>query len=309
MALAAPTSSWPTASWARPTARDHSPVARSRSVHGGHAVAGHLDETEARIHPLHRPQVRSAVVTSRVRSPPPYLVGTTTTARRGVGWSRGPGWTGRLRRSHRVRATGPEPAARLQPAAGLQPEGGAEDGLERRTGGVRRALEFEEQGDRRPGVLGERFVPSQLIEREVERRAGVRLACVAGCSVRRAPARRRPSAVRSEVEQSAGDDVPLDLGGSAVDGGRPRVEELAPPPSPAWSSPTARIRPEPVVDEVEDRLFGGGHQHLVDGGLGAEVLAARRAGTAWPGSGPAGRRGAGRPRPRPRGRACPAAPR
>ena len=68
--------------------------------------------------------------------------------------------------------------------------------------------------------------------RRARRRAASPLARLGGTgrtAPRRARARRPPSPVVSEVEQAAGDDVALDLGAAAVDGGRPRVEELGPP--------------------------------------------------------------------------------
>ena len=94
MALAAPTSSWPTASWAQP--HRPGPLARDQGAvgAGGYAVAGHLDETEVGIHPLHGPEHE---VGGRHLEDPARPRRTWRPQRRWLGRavtrSRDPGWT------------------------------------------------------------------------------------------------------------------------------------------------------------------------------------------------------------------------
>src|SRR5581483_7199360 len=76
-----------------------------------------------------------------------------------------------------------------------------------------------------------------------------------------------------QAEEVLGHDVALDLRRPAVDGGGPGVEVVAPP------RPGGRViaGQEPPGDDlqraVEQSLLGGGHQDLVDGGVGAGDLA------------------------------------
>ena len=80
------------------------------------------------------------------------------------------------------------------------------------------------------------------------------------------------------MEQPAGDDVALDLRAAAVDGGGAGVEELG-SPAPAGRVVTQRhVGAQAVSHQVEHGLLGRGHQHLVDGGLGAQRLAKDRIG-------------------------------
>ena len=121
---------------------------------------------------------------------------------------------------------------------------------------------------RRAASIGERVVPAELVPSAASRSAPApwvaAVALARGCA-RTARGRRRPSAVAPEVEQAPGDDVALDLGAAAVDGGGPRVEELAAPALAvgvvAERSPARRA---PSSAEVEHRLLGGRQQHLVD---------------------------------------------
>lgn len=71
-----------------------------------------------------------------------------------------------------------------------------------------------------------------------------------------------------EIEQSAGDDVALDFGGAAVDGGRSRVQVLRAPPA-VVQFDQARKQ---VTRGVVEQLFGAGQQHLVDGSVRAKPV-------------------------------------
>ena len=79
-------------------------------------------------------------------------------------------------------------------------------------------------------------------------------------------------AVVAEVEEAAGDDVALDLGAAAVDARGARVHELAPPTRALGVVAEDHLVGQGLGDEVEQRLLGGGQQHLVDRRLGPERL-------------------------------------
>ena len=143
------------------------------------------------------------------------------------------------------------------------------------------------------GLRRERLVPPELVERE---RRGPHRLCLAG--VAQAPLEELPVVVvhhrsDAEVEQPAGDDVPLDLRRAAVDGGRPRVQELAAPP---LAGRRRRPRPargpgrRPPGRRAPVRPWPPGPCRSRSRGRGARR---RPVGTGWPGTGPAGRRGAG----------------
>src|SRR5258707_13017552 len=77
---------------------------------------------------------------------------------------------------------------------------------------------------------------------------------------------RGPRSLLPEVEQPAGDDVALDLGGTAVDGRRARVQVLRAP----WCVVELQGARQQIPDRVVEPLLGGGEKHLVDGGIWSE---------------------------------------
>ena len=127
------------------------------------------------------------------------------------------------------------------------------------------------------GSATKRVPPAELVEGGVELGPRLVVGGVADAAPEQLADRRRPSAVTPEVEQAAGDDVALDLGGAAVDRRRPRVEVLGAPVVGGRIVAEQDVVGEGVGDQVEQRLLGRGEEDLVDRGLGAELAARRQA--------------------------------
>ena len=155
--------------------------------------------------------------------------------RRGRGGPQAAGGRGRGRPAgpRRARRAGPTPgvrAGRAAPSRGPRARGRSRPPVEGRGACAGPPL-LEQQGDGRRGVGLQRVAPAEVVEGGVEGPAGRGLDGARGRSRGTAPAPSPSISGRPEVEQPPGDDVALDLRGPAVDGRRPRVEELRPPPA------------------------------------------------------------------------------
>src|SRR5580700_1543720 len=94
-----------------------------------------------------------------------------------------------------------------------------------------------------------------------------------GCRGRTVRVRHAPSAVVPEFEEASGDDVALDLGAAAVNGGGARVQEFG-APEPARRVVAQRdLGAQRIAGQLEERLLRRGDQHLVDRGLRTQALA------------------------------------
>ena len=236
--------------------RPSAPVTRSERAH----LAGHLEQRQVGVDALDRPS------TERRRrhgdghgALGPSTATTRTDVRRGE-----PGGAEALHHAARRRPSVPggshrpiggqhDPGARPPPA----PRAWASTWPSADDVALAGSLELRTATRRRPADRpSQRLGPSQLVERGVEGVARVLGGGVARGSARTGGGLRRPSAVVPEVEQAAGDDVPLDLRAPAVDRGRPRVEVLGAPPSAVRVVPDGDLGGQGVGDQVEDRLFG-----------------------------------------------------
>ena len=117
----------------------------------------------------------------------------------------------------------------LSTAPDADAERGRQQPIERGRGGRRCSLRLEERRHGGRTVDRRRVAPSEVGEGAVECRTVVGLSGTPHAALEESRVPLPPSPVGSQVEQPMGDDVPLDLGAAAVNGGGAGVEELGPP--------------------------------------------------------------------------------
>ena len=198
------------------------PVGDARRCHAVELErAGDLEQAQCRIEALHRRDARAGAAGRRSpRRRRPLRATTSTRSQRSSvadGQSVAPGTA--PRRDARRARSGAAVAARLRSRRLARPERAGQQPVERGRVGGRRPLAFEEHRDGGGPVGLQRVAPPELVEGGVERGTVGGRRGAAGRRPRTARARRPPSAVGSEVEEAPGDDVALDLGAAAVDGG------------------------------------------------------------------------------------------
>ena len=216
-----PTSSWPTASCASATAAPQSTGAAAGRPRPRPCTS---TSAERRVDAVHRARVRarrcSTVTATWRRHPAP----TTTTASTSVDApmarpstvSRSPStWPGAS--CHRPIAGSTHRGRRRRaPSRARSDDGSSADDV-----ALASPCSSNRSETAARGVDRQRVVPAELGERGVERRRR----CAASVGVAQAALEQLEvvavaSSVVPEVEQAAGDDVALDLGAAAVDGGR-----------------------------------------------------------------------------------------
>ena len=154
------------------------PVLDSELAFGGacHAVSDDVDQSEQRIQTLHRTEgeVRRLDLDQPFARIEPDDDTRTRAVDRRTG--RDPA-DGQRAPDHPARRIPPSERGQDQPGrlGSRSRKGKPEDGLDRRTGGRRRALELEEHRDGRLWLRRKRFVPTELRERMIERFTGVSL--------------------------------------------------------------------------------------------------------------------------------------
>ena len=222
----APTSSWPTASWA--SGDGGAPSRRGCGVGRRRPSPWTSTQAEVGIDAVDRPERRASACDHD---------GDVPVAGRGDDERRRP-VDGRAGRATRDAVAVELPGRLPAPSAGsttavvaveLATERVGDDVVERRRRRAGRALELEQRATpRRAGRSPSASCQPSSAERGVERRrrCAARSAC-AQAALEQLEVVAVRSSVVPEVEQAAGDDVALDLGAAAVDRRRPRVEELA----------------------------------------------------------------------------------